>query len=871
MPATGSLVAAAEELLDGVMADPWRVRGQAERLLVAARRAGDGTARVVAYRVLGLAARECHEPAAAVGHLRRSVALAVRHRLPRRAAECRMSLALALDDLGRPAAAIREIDRAVAGLTGVGRARATMQRAIILRRIGREEEALRAYDQALVAFRRTGDTLWQARALTNRGVLRAYRGAVAGAERDLRAAERLYADLGQDAAVAQVRHNLGFVAAQAGDVPRALAWYDRADVYFRRNGRPAVAILDRAELLMSARLWPEARQAAREAAQASAGSRMGLVLPQARLLEAQGALATGDAANAMRPAAEARRVFRRQGRHRWAALAGYVVWQATESAQPAGRRLAGVRRVAASLADAGWTEQALQARIHAAELALDRPPGPRTTAITELAQAVAVIPRGPARLRARAWYGRALVRLHDGDRAGAKRALLAGMRVVDAYRAVFGAAELRAHSTAEGTHTARLGLRLAVDDGRPREVLAWAERGRATALAARQPALDVAANLARLRRVTMELAATDLDADRAARLLRQQRALEDEVRRRTWHLPGDGRSGGPDHAVADTCAALGLRALVEFVQLDGTLLAVVATGRRVRLRALGPAAEAATEAAALRFATRRLALRHGSAAALTAARTAAGHAIARLDDLLLRPLRPLVGDHPLVIVPTGTLHDLAWPLLPTCQGRPVTVAPSAYLWRTALARRTPPGRTLLVAAPEPPHAAGEVALIAAGAADATVLVGSRARVPDVLAGLDGAATAHVAAHGTFRADNPLFSHLSLADGPLTVHDLLPLRRPPGLLMLSACDSGVSTVHEGDELMGFTAALLGLGTRTIIASVGPVDDEATRALMVDLHRRLAGAVSPAEALAAAQAAMADDALSGTHAFLCFGAS
>ncbi|WP_344140574.1 tetratricopeptide repeat protein, partial [Luedemannella flava] len=296
MPRTESLVAAAEELLDGVMADPWRARGQAEALLVRSRRAGDVTARVVTHRVLGLAARECHEPAVAVGHLRRSVALATRHRLARRAAESRMSLALALDDVGRPAAALREIDRAVAGLTGVGRARATMQRAIILRRTGREEEALRAYDQALAAFRRAGDSLWQARALTNRGVLRAYRGVLAGAERDLRAAERIYVDLGQDAAVAQVRHNLGFVAAQAGDVPRALAWYDRADVYFRRNGRPAVALLDRAELLMSARLWPEARQAAREAAQASAGSRMGLVLPQARLLEAQAALAAGDPA-----------------------------------------------------------------------------------------------------------------------------------------------------------------------------------------------------------------------------------------------------------------------------------------------------------------------------------------------------------------------------------------------------------------------------------------------------------------------------------------------------------------------------------------------------------------------------------------------
>lgn len=55
--------------------------------------------------------------------------------------------------------------------------------------------------------------------------------------------------------------------------------------------------------------------------------------------------------------------------------------------------------------------------------------------------------------------------------------------------------------------------------------------------------------------------------------------------------------------------------------------------------------------------------------------------------------------------------------------------------------------------------------------------------------LDRAAWGHLACHGTFRADNPLFSHLQLADGPLTVADLSALRQAPGLLMLSSCDAG----------------------------------------------------------------------------------
>jgi len=51
--------------------------------------------------------------------------------------------------------------------------------------------------------------------------------------------------------------------------------------------------------------------------------------------------------------------------------------------------------------------------------------------------------------------------------------------------------------------------------------------------------------------------------------------------------------------------------------------------------------------------------------------------------------------------------------------------------------------------------------------------------------------AHVAAHGTFRADNPQFSSLHLADGPLTVYDLERIVRPPEWIVLSACEAGRS--------------------------------------------------------------------------------
>ena len=127
---------------------------------------------------------------------------------------------------------------------------------------------------------------------------------------------------------------------------------------------------------------------------------------------------------------------------------------------------------------------------------------------------------------------------------------------------------------------------------------------------------------------------------------------------------------------------------------------------------------------------------------------------------------------------------------------------------------------------------------------------------------------HVACHGRFRADSPLFSSLELADGPLNVYDLQRLRWPPEVLVLSACDLALSDRYPGDELLGMAAVLLGMGTRTVVASVVPVADSVTRRLMLAFHRRLVAGTSPAAALAHAQAGLRGDSPAAAG-FVCLG--
>ena len=166
----------------------------------------------------------------------------------------------------------------------------------------------------------------------------------------------------------------------------------------------------------------------------------------------------------------------------------------------------------------------------------------------------------------------------------------------------------------------------------------------------------------------------------------------------------------------------------------------------------------------------------------------------------------------------------------------------------------------------------EVPQLAADYSGAVVLGDGTATAARVLGAIDGARLVHIAAHGIFRADSPLFSALQLDDGPLTVYDLERLRRGPHHLVLSSCDSGVVAPAGADEVLGLASSLIPLGTAGIVASVVPVNDVAVVPLMVALHRELRGGASLAEALRDARRASESDAiaLATGWSFICLGA-
>jgi hypothetical protein len=228
---------------------------------------------------------------------------------------------------------------------------------------------------------------------------------------------------------------------------------------------------------------------------------------------------------------------------------------------------------------------------------------------------------------------------------------------------------------------------------------------------------------------------------------------------------------------------------------------------------------------------------------------------------------------PVAVVPARPLAAVPWACLLADLPVPVSVAGSGLGWlqsHDAAGGGAGPRRRVVVAhGPDLDHAVAEASGVASCYPSATVVEPTRT-VDELLAQLPSAEVAHLACHGSFRTDNPLFSSLRLADGDLTFYDLRGCARMPSTVVLSACDVGKSAGLEGGAFLGLSTALLQLGVTSVIAPVTEVSDGRSIAFMVELHTLLAAGVSPAAALA--RVGRDDDGRVRSIAapFVCFGA-
>jgi hypothetical protein len=857
-------------LLPLAVARPRAAVSAARSLLAASPGAYDAS---FAHHANGIVLRDRGDMRGAIEQLQKATALARAVGDTERELDIKATLGVTLAWMGRSKRGLILLDQAVDGSRGLAAGQALMRRALVLKEIGRFREAHRDLSQALPYFRRAGDTVWEARSLTWRAEVFLGLGQPRRAAADYLRAEELFEANGQELEYAKARHNHGCVAFFTGRLPEALAYFDEAARrYDALRATNTDLDIDRCFALLGAGLADEAASET-EAALARITPSGGIAYKRAELLHAaaNAALAADDPVRAKAHARKAHQLFVAQGRKGWALRADLAYAQARFAS---GERTTGLYRrieLIAEQLDAQPGGQGASAHLLAGRLAISR--GSSDGADKHLEIAARSRRQGLPLARSEGWLASALLASEKGGGAAALRACGRGLDALDEHQMTFGAPELRAHATAHGSELAALAQRQAARNRDPRRLLYWSERWRATALSYRNSRIsrdeELTASLSALRSVNRLLAGDSAKPAGRAALERERRRLEQAVQARTRQIPDSQAQYREPFSFDELAAELGDRSLVELVDVDGILHVITVAGTRARMHVLG--GMPVRELEMCRFTLRRLA---GHSGPRPGDDVVLEHRGRRLEEALLGSVIRGLPEGPVVVVPPGRLHAVPWGLMPSLADRPISVAPSAWSWVQAR-RRKPPAlrRVSLVSGPGLATGPGEIKELALRYPGALVLGRGAATVAKVLTAIEGAWLVHIAAHGHFRADSPLFSSLQLDDGPLLVHDLERLGRAPHQLVLPSCDSAAVAAVGADEVLGLASSLISLGAAGIVASVVPVNDAAAVPLMVAFHEAFARGATLADALMTArreQSAGGPVAAAAAQSFLALGA-
>jgi tetratricopeptide (TPR) repeat protein len=760
----------------------------------------------------------------------------------------------------------------VADSVGLARLQALVsgQRGVLLLRSGDSQAALRPLTAALEQCD-AEDHRDVAVLHLNRGSASLDVGHLESALHDYEMALTHARQLGNDYYVSFAVHNIGFVHQLQGDIPAALRRMEES-VRLLPDGPDGLALVGRARVLFDVGLLSEAERTLRDAEALLVEEGLGQERAEAVLDRARCMVGLRRFAEAGALARKARRLYTRSGNPTWALYARVVELEAMLGADRAAdtgkgasrRRAARGLEMALAVARDGDARGAVArygvsvpARLHAAEWALLGGAHDETDRI--LREIPRLQPWAPFPVRVQREAVRAQLAFARGDRRGGVRAVRGGQRAIAEYRARLGSVDA---VTAAAVHAVRLGnvdVDFARRTGRPAAVFDAVERGRAAFAGSgrvRPPSDPELARLLTAARREIE-AARDVGAssDREQLLRRQQhlreaRRLQDEARRRSWQHGGESTTPSPvaERSLRNVLEVGDPGAVVANLVVHGgevTAVRVSATGSRLlRLAPLERVAENVRRARAdfsvLSNALIPVPMRD---AALTSLR----RTLAWFDDVLVAPLEAN-GD--LHVAARDLLLAVPWAAIPSRSGRRTWANSWVDLRRGEPTRRT--DHALVVAGPDLRFAGAEAKLVAAVWDSATTLTGLDATCASVVEGVEGAGVVHVAAHGTHETDNPLFSSLRLADGPLFAHELDGFDLRGVVVVLSACEVGLSTPRIGGESLGLTSVLLRLGARAVIASVAPLRDDVAARVMPALHAELRAGAMPGAALARAVA-------------------
>ncbi len=816
---------------------------------------------------------------------------------------------------GRLAEAQAMGQNALKVLTGQGNTRPVANLLLTLaacaRRQSNHAEALAQAEKAIGIFTQLNDPVQVARCQITQAVALEYLDRFQESEALLQSALNTLAEHEKWPDWARTALNLGILHARLADHPTALRWMEQSRQAFLKSGiemDAAIVDLYRAQSFLDVNLLPEAEALSEGLVETFSRLKMPRQAARAALLLAEAHTRHGQSVQALQELNRARQVFRVQGDEIEMALIdiqraallqkvgrpGEASRLASEAAKVLDVRHHPLRHaethviIGACCEDMGMIEEA-QVAYRVAWVA-----GSYSTGTTE----------PPAFLAYRIAYARGAIAEAAGDRALAQGEYGRAVDYLEQITKGVALDELRDSYLTDKRPVYEAAFKLALEEDRTADTFRYSELARAGALRnflagkrrffstseqERQAARSTtplsrelealkarwAWRFSHLHRPIDLMAEADKEqAEPSSRpaQLRELADLEQELadayRRQ--------RLSDPRFAALEHGEILGLEevrqalasntALLVFDLVGNRWLAFVITCDSTDIVPLGPVSALRWGAAGLGHALEEVHLFDDPADLVMLEEDLLKDLQALYELVLAKPLarlRPEINQ--LLIVPCDFLHTL--PLGALYDGRQHLLEryafcylPSASLLTALPADRDIKDDLLLIVghswkgqlplAPEEAMAVTQT-LASDSHYEPLLLLEEKATAAALRLAAEKAGLLHIATHGSFRDDAPLFSSLHLADGPLTVNEIyeMDLFRT-ALVTLSGCQTGLGQ-GRGGEILGLTNAFFFAGAPTVVVSRWRVDDQVTAKLMQDFYKTLSRGETVAEALRAAQ--------------------
>jgi|HubBroStandDraft_6_1064221.scaffolds.fasta_scaffold48964_2 tetratricopeptide (TPR) repeat protein len=352
------------------------------------------------------------------------------------------------------------------------------------------------------------------------------------------------------------------------------------------------------------------------------------------------------------------------------------------------------------------------------------------------------------------------------------------------------------------------------------------------------------------------------DPERLARIHAEIRSREDELLRVAREMPfpaaeSAGLVSPKAVAVEEIRSALSPDStLLEYFQIRDRFVVVVLSQESLEIVPLGSVSQVNDLIAHLQFqfAKFRLGPVYVEQFGKSLMETAQRH-LKELYDSLIGPIRSRLRAKHLLVVPHGMLHSLPFQALFDGQqylidSFSVSYAPSATVYSLCHARPVNPFTgALVLGIPDAaaPFVLDEVKSVAETIPASELFLGEMATSNVLRAKGAHSRLIHIATHGYFRQDNPMFSGIRLGNGILSLYDLYQLKLSAELITLSGCATGLSVVTDGDELLGLLRGLIYAGAQSALLTLWDVQDRSTAEFMTSFYRYLPHAENKAVAL------------------------